>query len=214
MNGGLFSLYWDNIDERIVRHQKQIFDHFQLPLKQHRIDGLDHGEWMDWVMSFHDMDVILFADIDCIPLNATIVVQSLEKAANGILLGATGCANHLDPSRAFAAPFWCAINRHQWVAANRPSAKASRMCDVAQNWTDAFALRGQKIELLPVTGCEQPKWNLPGKPLGFGIGTTYAGAVYHLFESRADQNIDRFIGRCAAVLSVSNEISLPRAVHA
>ena len=64
MNAGLFSLYWDNIDERIVRHQKLVFDHFGLPVKQHRIDGLDHGEWMDWVLSFYDLDAVLFVDID------------------------------------------------------------------------------------------------------------------------------------------------------
>lgn len=199
MNGGVFSLYWDNIDERIVHHQKKIFDQFQIPIKQHRIDALDHGEWMDWVMSFYDQDVVLFVDIDCIPLTSGIVMQSLEKAAKGILFGATGCANHLDPSRVFVPPFWCAINRHQWVAVNRPSAKSNRFCDVGQNWTDVFVASRQKIEFLAVTGCEQPKWNLPGSPMAFGIGTTYGNAVYHLFESRTTVNIERFICRCNAV---------------
>lgn len=203
MNGGLFSLYWDNIDDRIVRGQKAVFDRFSMPVKQHRIDGLDHGEWMDWVLSFYDLDVVLFADIDCIPLNPEIITQSLERAARGVLFGAMGCANHLDPNRVFAAPFWCAINRHQWIALNRPSAKATRVCDVAQNWTDAFGERRQKIELLPVSDCEEPKWNLPGLPLSFGIGTTYGDAVYHLFESRADRNVERFAGRCEAILAAS-----------
>ncbi|MGB8279239.1 MAG: hypothetical protein WCF20_15085 [Methylovirgula sp.] len=213
MNGGLFSLYWDNIDERIVRNQKNIFDHFKIPIKQHRIDGLDHGEWMDWVMSFYDMDVILFVDIDCVPLNAEIVMQSLEKAANGILFGAMGCANHLDPGRVFAAPFWCAINRHQWIGVNRPSAKANRICDVAQNWTDAFGMSRQKIEFLPVTDCEQPKWNLPDVPTAFGIGTTYGHAVYHLFESRSDRNVERFVSKCEGVFNYGAEKPLRQAVN-
>lgn len=213
MNAGLFSLYWDNIDDRIVRDQKRVFGHFDLPLRQHRIDGLDHGEWMDWVMSFYHMDAILFVDIDCIPLNGQITKWSVEKAVGGILLGAMGCANHLDPNRVFAAPFWCAINRHQWIAANRPSAKATRVCDVAQNWTDAFGMSRQKIELLPVTDCEQPKWNFPGMPLGFGIGTTYDRGVYHLFESRADQNIGKFVSKCEAVLNGGAEPGIRRATR-
>jgi hypothetical protein len=211
MNAGLFSLYWDNIDERIVRHQKLVFDHFGLPVKQHRIDGLDHGEWMDWVLTFYDLDAVLFADIDCIPLNSQIVTRSLEKAGHGALFGAMGCANHLDPNRVFAAPFWCAINRHQWIGLNRPSAKASRVCDVGQNWTDVFGARGQKVELLPVSDCEQPRWNFPGVPLGFGIGTTYGDAVYHLFESRALRNIDRFERKCSTVLGGPGDSSLREA---
>lgn len=200
MNCGVFSLHWDNIDDRLVRYQKRMFDHFAIPMKQHRIDGLDHGEWMDWVLSYYDLDAVLFADIDCVPLTQDVVRQSLDKAVNGILFGAMGCANHLDPNRVFAAPFWCAINRHQWIGVNRPSAKASRVCDVGQNWTDTFGARGQKIELLSISDCEQPKWNMPGVPMAFGVGTTYGDAVYHLFESRLDQNVETFVRKCEATL--------------
>lgn len=204
MNGALFSLYWDNIDERIVLHQKLAFDHFKIPIKQHRIDGLDHGEWMDWVLSFYDLDVVLFVDIDCIPLNSQIVMQSLDKASKGILFGALGCANHLEPTRVFAAPFWCAINRHQWIELRRPSAKANRVCDVGQNWTDVFTMYHQKVELLPVSSCELPKWNLPGAPMAFGVGTTYGEAVYHLFESRWHPNVERFIRKCESLRSAAD----------
>ena len=166
MNAGLFSLYWDNIDERIVRHQKLVFDHFGLPVKQHRIDGLDHGEWMDWVLSFYDLDAVLFADIDCIPLNSQVVTRSLEKAAHGALFGAMGCANHLDPNRVFAAPFWCAINRHQWIGLNRPSAKASRVCDVAPELDGCFRREGAESRASAGNGMRRAAVEFPGCALG------------------------------------------------
>jgi len=40
------------------------------------------------------------------------------------------------------------------------------------------------------------KWDLPGKPQCYGIGTTYDNATYHLFECRENINIERFIKKC------------------
>ena len=68
MGLGVFSLYWDNIDERFPYCQKTVMNHFGLDVIQHKIHGFTHSDWMDWVLTypgFRNISVFLFLDIDC-----------------------------------------------------------------------------------------------------------------------------------------------------
>jgi hypothetical protein len=202
MNAALFSLYWDNLDDRVPYYQKKVFDHFQIPLFQHRIDGLDHGAWMDWVLNhYEDLDATVFFDIDCIPLDIAKVTQHITTAVGGTLVGNEQASNHLDASRLFAAPSFLAVARRIWKLTNKMSCKAHYDGDVAQLLTDTWEKRGIPVKLLPVTDFEVAKWDLPGRPQSYGIGTTYDDAVYHLFECRTNENVERFIKKCEGVLS-------------
>jgi len=204
MNAALFSLYWDNLDPRVAYYQKKVMDHFGIPAAQHKIHGLDHGEWMDWVINRHDdLDVLVFFDIDCIPLDKDKVHHCIEKAARGILIGNEQASNHLDPSRLFAAPSFLCVNRRVWRGVGKPSCKATYDGDVAQMLTDSWNYRKMPVEFLPVRDFEVPKWNLPGRPMSYGIGTNYADTTYHLFECRDNINIDRFVKKAEGVISGS-----------
>lgn len=200
MNARIYSLYWDNINPDVVAAQKAVFDHFQLNINQHRINGFSHGEWIDWVMTrMDDVDVFLFIDIDCVPLNRDRLMGNLTKAASGTLIGAEGAANHIDPSRSYAAPWFVYVNRKVWDAVLRPSAKPSPHVDVGQLWTDTWKAHNAPVELIPPTSCAEPKWDLPGRKGAYGGATTYGDDCFHLFEARNGRE-QAFIDRCKKLL--------------
>lgn len=205
MNIKTFSLHWENVDPSIPYYQKKVMDHWQMPISQHCITGFDHGEWINWVLNrTEDANVVVFMDVDCIILDKDKAVGYIEQSADGILVGNEQATNHLGEdvaSRVFAAPSFLAVNRHTWEWLGKPTAKATQFSDVAQNLTDVWQMRGVPVDLLRVSGCEVPKWDLPNKPQAFGIGTTYEDATYHLFESRTQENIDRFVNKCKEILN-------------
>jgi len=201
MNVGIYSLYWDNLDPRVPDYQAKIFNHYGIPLNQHRINGLDHGEWMDWVLERNeDVDLIVFFDADCIPIDKDKTIQYIKIALDGTLVGNTQASNHLDASRTFAAPSFLPVNRKMWKTLGKPSCKAHYDGDVAQMLTDTWLYHGQSVFLLPVSHFEVAKWDLPNNPQSYGIGTTYGDAVYHLFEVRTNENIERFVKKAQEVL--------------
>jgi len=203
LNLSIFSLYWDNIDDRIVDQQKKVMDKMQLPIQQHRIHLYEHGSWMEWVMR-KSRDLILFVDIDCIVLDRKKVLDYAEKGSNGTLVGNIQATNHLGEevaSRTFAAPSFLFVNKIMWETLNKPSFKSSSHGDIAQGLTDMWRHRGVPVELIPITHVEKPKWNLPEQELAYGIGTTFGDCNYHLFESRENVNIDRFLAKCDGVLN-------------
>jgi hypothetical protein len=185
MTAAIFSLSWQNIDDRVLAAQKRVFDHFGIRLLQHRIHGFQHGEWMDWVLNqYATVEQFLFVDADAFPLNALAVHEAFERARDGYLYGNAQVSTHIDPRRMFVGPSWCSISRKSWLASGRPSARIDRYHDVAQRWAEWMPPFGVKVEMLMPTKCVKPMWKLPGD-LDYGIGTTYestSGArTFHLF---------------------------------
>jgi len=200
MNARFFSLYWDNIDPEIVAAQKSVFDAMSLPINQHRIHGLRHGEWIDWTMArAADTDVFLFIDIDCIPLNKDRVMQRLQMASTGTLVGAEGAANHLDPTRSYAGAWYVYIDRGTWEKFGRPSAEVTRQGDVCQHWADVWRSHNAPVHLIAPTHCVTPQWDLPGRPMCYGAATTYGDDCFHLFQAR-QKGAEVFLERCRKVI--------------
>jgi len=201
MNAQIYSLYWDNVDPALVEAQQAVFKAMQIPVNQHRINGMRHGEWIDWVMTRNDTtDVFLFIDIDCVPLSKEAVMRGIEKAASGTLYGAEGTANHIDATRSYVGAWYAFINRKTWDVLGRPSAKETPHTDVLQLWSDTWRQAGAPVELIAPTAAEQPEWDLPGRPKAYGIGTTYGEECYHLFEARAGTR-GLFLDRCQKILT-------------
>lgn len=196
----IFSLHWENIDPRIPYYQKKVMDKHQMHIQQHCISGFDHGQWMDWVMRrTEDAEVILFMDVDCIILDKDKAFKVITGAYDGRLVGNEQATNHLGEAvalRIFAAPSFMAVNRSTWKAVGQPSFMSTPFADVGQNLTDVWQQRGMPVEFLRVSGCEISKWDLPGRPQSYGIGTTFEDTTYHLFESRDPANADRFVSKC------------------
>jgi hypothetical protein len=204
MKTGIFSLYWENIDERIPYYQQKVMEKMQMHVSQQKINGLPHGEWMQWVMERHHYDAILFMDIDCVISNRDLAINYIGMAVNGELVGNVQATNHLGPevaSKDFAAASFIAVNKKMWVQLGKPHFDATPYGDVAQLLTDTWRQFKVPVNLIPVTHFEVPKWDLPGKPQSYGIGTTFGDCNYHLFESRNNDNIERFVKKCESILA-------------
>ena len=202
LNLSVFSLYWDNIDDRIVAYQREVMLHHGIPIQQHRINGLDHGAWMDWTIR-RNSELVLFMDVDCIILNRNKAFKYIEMATNGSLVGNVQATNHMGhdiAQKLFAAPSFLCVHKEMWTKLGKPSFKPTPYGDVAQLVTDTWKYHNVPVEYLSVTNFEVPKWDLPSAPQSYGIGTTFGDCVYHLFESRESSHIDRFLSKCGEVL--------------
>lgn len=203
MRLGLYSLYWDNIDPAIPATQKRVCDHLQLPIQQHRIQGLDHGEWIDWVLERSQEDVTVFLDIDCIPLSRDRFLHRAHWADTFRgLAGAKACANHLNKTKTYAGPWYLFVSVERWSKLDRCSARATDEYDVAQNLTEAWLFNKGPLALVHPSACEIPLWGFPDElAIKYGIGTTYGEDCYHLFEARSGEHTDLFLKACERVVS-------------
>ena len=180
----IVSLYWDNIDTRVVRAQRDVFAHFGLSIDQRERTGTDHGDFLDAYMAeIGEEDVALLMDIDCFPLNREIVERAFAAGRAGRIFGCAQSTGHIDPDRLFVAPMFMTISRRTWDGLGRPSFRPDADNDVAQRLNGVATAAGVEIEMLHPWGCIVPKWRL-GETALYGIGTFYRGGVFHLFESR------------------------------
>jgi hypothetical protein len=180
----IVSLYWDNIDRRVVEAQRKVFAHFRFEIDQRERTGLGHGDFLDGYMAeIGSDDVALLTDIDCFPLNREIVDRAFAAARAGRIFGCAQSTSHVDPDRVFVAPMFMAISRRTWDGLGRPSFRPDANNDVAQKLNDVALAAGVEIERLDPWGCIVPKWRLGAIGL-YGVGTFYRGGVFHLFESR------------------------------
>jgi hypothetical protein len=180
----IVSLYWDNIDPRVVEAQREVFAHFGLSIDQRERTGTNHGDFLDAFMAeIAEDDVALLMDIDCFPLNREMVDRAFAAARAGRIFGCAQSTSHVDSDRLFVAPMFMAISRRTWEGLGRPSFRPDASHDVAQRLNEVATAAGVGIEMLYPWGCIVPKWRL-GEIALYGIGTFYRGGVFHLFESR------------------------------
>jgi hypothetical protein len=180
----IVSLYWDNIDPRLIGAQRDVFAHFGFDIDQRERTGLNHGDFLDGYMTeIGEDDIALLMDIDCFPLNREIVDRAFAAARAGRIFGCAQSTSHVDPDRLFVAPTFMAISRRTWDGLGRPSFRPDATNDVAQRLNELATAAGIDTEMLYPWGCIVPKWRLAEIAL-YGIGTFYRGGVFHLFESR------------------------------
>jgi hypothetical protein len=180
----IVSLYWDNIDPRLIRTQRDVFAHFGFDIDQRERTGTNHGDFLDGYMTeIAEDDIALLMDIDCFPLNRGIVDRAFAAARAGRIFGCAQSTSHVDPDRLFVAPTFMAISRRTWDGLGRPSFRPDATNDVAQRLNELATAAGVDTEMLYPWGCIVPKWRLAEIAL-YGIGTFYRGGVFHLFESR------------------------------
>jgi hypothetical protein len=197
----IVTLYWDNIDRRVVDAQRAVFAHFQLTIDQRERTGTNHGEFLDAYMAeIGEDDVALLMDVDCFPLNREIVDKAFAAARDGRIFGCAQATNHIDPDRLYVAPMFMAISRKTWDRLGRPSFRPDAQNDVAQRLDGVARAAGVEIEMLMPWGAIVPKWRLGDVGL-YGLGTFYRGGVFHLFESRSTPFAFLLFDVAAAVLA-------------
>jgi hypothetical protein len=203
MKTAVVSFYMLNMPDEIVRAQEQVvrrflpegFQFFQI------LTGVGHGASIDSFLRSTAYDVIIFLDIDCIPLTLGSFSLLADEATPDQLVGGAHRANHIDNGgHLYAGPFFCGVNRALYNDLGAPSARSVRGRDVAEEFTYACEAQGKSVKLWWPTSVETPRWKLTDD-IGFGIGTTYENQFWHLFESRTDTNRARFIAKCAEILA-------------
>ena len=204
------SLIWPQSDMRLLEAHQRVTSHFALDVQYH-VQKVEHGEWMDELMLSSKADVVGFIDIDCIPLDATVVSESAEWAeAQDSFVGIAQTSNRAaSANHIYAGPAFLFISRSCYKRAKVSFLETSRS-DVAEEFSYVAEARDIRFRCLFPTHFErEPRegvWPLASYGY-FGIGTIYAERVYHLYQGRFKENRDLFLRRCEDVVNGGLEMN-------
>lgn len=229
INACVVSYFMGNIDPKTVEMQKSVclkfntsgYDHYYMQGDVRPAVFMDYVWAMNGFPPEHlksmniekkiDYDVILFLDIDCIPLSPKAFDLYIEKAAAGRLVGNIQRSNHLENNQhVFAAPSAVALATDIYLTIGRPSALETNRSDVCEEWT--FAAEQHKIPVdlyMPLKYDRKPTecdyWALKdGMPV-YGQGTTFGSKedgelFYHNFQIFHPNQQKLFWKKCEEVL--------------
>lgn len=189
----IYSLYWNNVDQRLVDSQKQVFNALGMDINQQNLHGMDHGVWMkDILTAADDNDIIIIVDIDCIPLNSLAIDRAIESAQQGNIFGCAQSANHINPDYVYAGPMFMALTGKTWRSIGQPSLVADTEFDVGGRLSFVAQQAGRSLDVVYPSDVAVPKWLL-GERYIFGPFTIYENSFLHLFESRNKDLVNCFV---------------------
>ena len=206
----IHTLAWPNTNARLLQAHTDVTTGMDLKVV-YTLQQADHGLWMDAVMSSSEADVVGFLDVDCIPTSKKAVDQAVEYAVKAqSFVGIAQVSNHIPPaSHIYAAPAFFFIWRKTWEQLGRPTFAATPHGDVGENVSYAAELaRIPYKTLFPLAYTKVPDegaWRLHTYG-SYGIGTYFQTGVYHLYQSRMQQNIDLFCKACKTVQSQTHTV--------
>jgi hypothetical protein len=156
-------------------------------------------------------DNILILDIDCIPLSTEALLYVFEKANQGILIGNVQRSNYLENNKhVFVGSSCLCLNRNLYEFLGVPKFSPTNRGDIAEELTYIAEDKNIPIEFFTplsyeASPYEKENWELDGVMKPYGIGTTFGNQegtpmFYHLFESRLNLHVDRFINKCRTIL--------------
>jgi hypothetical protein len=218
MNAVIVSPHNDNIPAMVRLAQKEVMKTMTDIEFTQVLHNMTHAQAMDNIMSVTKSEVVLFMDIDCIPLNKHIIPTVIDYALKGHLVGNAQTALHIgDGSHVFVAPSFMALSRKLWLEMGSPSFEPTERSDVGGEITWKADQAGIPVMLLrPIHYEKSPYpvempdgrtfnpayWVVNNIP--FGLNTTFSlewdADVFHSFQSSLVQ-ADRFITKCSEVLS-------------
>ncbi len=200
----ILTFYNEAIDQRIVKAQKKVFDYFKLPLQQIKPEvWMNHSGSIDYFIKNYkgDWNYIVLFDIDCIPLNADVVPDSIKWATNNTgLYSVAQNANHIPNSPDYASPAFLVFSKKTYDLLGQPSFVATNRSDCAGELTYKARELGVEIKLMYPTKVDVPKWKLHNGQM-FGIGTNYENKIYHYFEARKNR-VEGFVNTCEKIIKI------------
>lgn len=215
MKATIYSVFMDNIPWQVLDAQKRVMDKMtDIEFVQYRTDR-SHAETLDFIAENSDDDVMIFMDIDCIPLNDDIIGQAVQLASQGYLFGNAQSSSHIDGGKhAFVAPSFMALSKKTYNELGCPSFRPTARGDVGEELTwVAEAVGVSRIMLMPVHFESSPTpvdmggvvsnpicWNVEGHLFGLNTTFVFQGrlATFHSFQSSLAQT-ERFIRKCDEV---------------
>ena len=232
MKACIASYFMPNIDQKTVELQKKVVEKFN-PLKlQHLVikGEIPHGMFMDYVWSLNgqsvstlkidkqlDFDVVLFLDIDCLPVSANAIELYLTTALEGKLIGNAQRSGHIqNNNHLFAAPSALALSLVSFDKIGRPSAMETSRGDVAEEYTYAAEANKIAVDFVPPVRYDRdvyrydweqdrrPYWTLENELPNYGLGTTYGNdndLFWHNFQIRVEGQQEQFWKKCEELLN-------------
>jgi hypothetical protein len=203
------SLHWDNVDPKMLEAHKKVMDNFDIPIN-YWSKNISHGAWLDHIMRKAISDIVVIIEPDCVPIYKRTVHNLIKYVElHDTFVGIAQVANHIPPkSHIYAAPGFYAMTKSVYERLGEPSFMETSRSDVAEEVSYIAELKGIRYRaLLPTSFEKEPDEGL--WPLGsigyYGIGTVFNHNIYHLYQSRMAQNVDRFVTRCEQI--VQNKFS-------
>jgi hypothetical protein len=195
----LVSFYMPNIPRRVVAAQRRLLKRFSPPdvAIAQIMTVRSHEHALNHFMATTRYRVVVFLDIDCVPLRNGAIERLVGHAESGSLAGASQCASHLrNANHLYVGPFCLALTRDTYDAlGRRPFTRTSR-ADVGEELTFAAQEHGLPVHFLWPTASDDHIWQLsPGRT--YGHGTTYDDDFWHAFEIRLPSHHEKFVARCA-----------------
>lgn len=231
IKAGIFSFFMKNIPKEAVDAQRAVVAKHNpsgYPLHQflteiphpYSMDGAWHLNAVDIRREFanvpkmFDYDVMVFLDIDAVPLNDRALDLYVEQAYNGALVGNIQRTNHIQNGQhTFVAPSAMAISTSTFLTIGKPSAIESPRSDVAEEYTWLSEKKGIKIvKYMPLrfeaAPAEAPTgWALADGMPRYGLGTTFGDPAtgeetfWHNFQVRLAGQPERFMRKCRELLN-------------
>jgi hypothetical protein len=167
----------------------------------------------------YDFDIILFLDIDCVPVSEEAIDYYILEASKGRIIGNAQRTGHIsNGDHVFAAPSALALSRETYDNIGRPSAIETKRSDVAEEYTweaqnrgvDVFVTLPSRFDRPPFRyeyeKDVEPYWELKNGFPNYGLGTTYSDeeigdVFYHNFQIRIPGQQELFQQKCEELLS-------------
>jgi hypothetical protein len=180
----IFSPYMENISVDVVDAQRSVVSKFLRPYMRFTQvpTTLTHAQTLRGCLDCAAADIVIFLDIDCVPLCEDALIHLVKTASLGYLVGAVQRANHIDNGgHLYVGPFCMAFSQKLYRAFGNPTFDDSDRWDVGEKLSYEWGVPGTWF-IWP-TRAESPQWKLTDN-ICFGYGTTYGDIFYHEFCSR------------------------------
>lgn len=215
MRASVHSLYMNNISEEMRVAQKRVVEKFlpsdfyftQVHRDVNHHDAQAHAYALADCVKHCQTDVVMFLDIDAIPLSTYAFQYLFEAATAGILIGPAQRSLHLlNHKHVFVAMAACAFSKRCYEEAGSPYFFTTAKGDIGEELTYRWEEQGRPTHKMRPTHVEVPLWPYENdREKVYGHGCTFGGLFYHEFESsgytgKAAEHRERFLRKCASIL--------------
>lgn len=207
MKISIHTLCWNNVNSKLIETHKKVMNHLGLVVN-YTEGNYDHGSWMNYILNNIKSDIYFFVDIDCLIFDKSVIEESVSYITNEYLVGNAQVTNCIKAKHdLFCAPAFLGISKKYYESIGKPSAVNNRRSDVAQEFTRTSVEKEKRLKMyFPTSFQSVPKggiWRLSSYGY-YGIGTIFDEKIYHLFQSRFDENF--YLFEQTANCIIKNEI--------
>jgi len=238
-NACMVSFFVEGANPKTIELQRAVVDKLNVskyPLYQIKTDA-SHPISMDYFWCMNgltvdtlkqkkipkqlDHEIILFLDLDAIPVSETAIDLYVERAAQGHIAANAQRSNHIENGKhVFAAPSSLALSADTFVTIGKPSALQTKRGDVAEEYT----YKAEESKIVPIdlfmpvrydsppfrmsweSADLPPYWPLADGMPNYGIGTTYGDEengdlFWHCFQIYQPGQQERFHAKCESILA-------------